>query len=55
MTLDYRPKGARQPAAEITPLERAERRGWMGMGVSLLGFLIIGMVMLLLLSLLGRG
>ena len=52
MTLDYRPKGARQPAAEVTPLERAERRGWAGMGLSLLGMLVVGIVMLLVLSLL---
>jgi len=52
MTLDYRPRGARQPAADLTPIERAERRGWAGMGVSLLGFLVFGIVLLLVLSLL---
>ena len=52
MTLDYRPKGARQPAAEMTPLQKSERRGWAGLGLSLLGMLVVGIVMLLVLSLL---
>ena len=52
MKLDYRPRGAARPRPEPSPLERAERRGWVGMAVWVAAMSAAGLVLLVLLAVL---